>query len=306
MARGANDMNVTFRQLRYFLTLSEHLHFGRAAQILNISQPPLSASLKQLEDNLGFRLMERTNKSVRLTPAGAIFAEHAARVLGQMKSAQNIAAQISRGTRGELSIGFVPSMLFRRLPALLNSFQESYPNIELKIEEMNSRTQVQSLVNHNIDIGFVHGSSFPEGVVYTPIETERLMCCVPKGHRFARRSQISIADLSGDRVLVFARDFAPHYHDKIVGLLHAENITPHLQFRIQHWFTILVLVSQGMGVSIVPRSMSRSDFVDVVFIDIRNTTAEHEVSMIRRDETPPDVLQAFITLMREQYQLPHH
>lgn len=306
MARTPIDIGITFRQLRYFLTLSEHLHFGRAAQALHISQPPLSASLKQLEDNLGFKLIDRTSKSVRLTPAGVIFAEHAARVMGQMKSAQEIATQIAQGLKGEITVGFVPSMLFRNLPKLLNAFEERYPSIKLNIEEMNSTTQIKHILNHKLDVGFVHASSFPEGISSTPIEIERLVCCIPNEHRFAKRNQISIADLRGDRMLVFARDFAPHYHDKIVALLRSGNIEPHLQFRIQHWFTILVLVKQGLGVSIVPRSLRNNDFVDVSYVDLKNSMAEHEVTLIRRAGTPSDTCKAFLRLTCEHYQIPSY
>lgn len=297
------DINITLRQLRYFLTLAKHLHFGRAATALNISQPPLSTSLKQLEDNLGFRLFDRTNKSVHLTPAGVVFADHAVRVLGQLQAAHDLAAQTASGMLGKLTVAFVPSMLYRRLPPLLKKFQEAYPGIELHLHEMNSAAQIAQLAAHTIDFGLVHATTSPDGIISTPLKTERLVCCVPKTHRLAERGQISLHELAGDVILVFARDFAPRYHDRIIGLLHAANLQPHVQFRLQNWFTILVLVNHGMGVSIVPRSLTESHFADVRYIDLLEPNAEHQVAMIRRDEPLSDAGRAFMSLMKTHYNM---
>ncbi|MFH3480496.1 LysR family transcriptional regulator [Xanthobacter variabilis] len=294
-------MAITFRQLQHFLVLSEQLHFGRAARLLNISQPPLSASLKQLEEHLGFQLIDRSSKTVRLTPAGVVFAEHAARILGQLRSAQEIAGQTARGTVGKLTVAFVPSMLYRRLPALLKDFQERFPQVELHLQEMNSTRQIEQLISHKIDVGFVHATPFPDAIATLPLEVERLMCCVPRQHRLAGRSQVSLRELAGERILVFARDFAAHYHDRIVGLLRSAHVEPHLNYRIQSWFTVIALVSQGMGVSIVPRSLIRSHVADVTYIELAEPTAEHHVALAWRMEANSDACSAFVASIREHY-----
>lgn len=294
-------MAITFRQLQHFLVLSEHLHFGRAARALHISQPPLSTSIKQLEEHIGFQLIDRTTKAVRLTPAGAVFAEHAARILGQLQSAQEIAGQTARGTVGKLTVAFVPSMLYRRLPAMLKSFQERFPDVELHLQEMNSTRQIEQLLTHKIDAAFVHATLFPEQVATLSLEVERLVCCLPRQHRLAGRSRISLRELAGEKILVFARDFAAHYHDRIVGLLHAANLEPHLNYHIQHWFTVVALVSQGMGVSIVPRSLSASHFADVVYVELDEPAAAHQVALAWRAQETSDACRAFVASIREQY-----
>lgn len=292
---------ITFRQLQHFLALSEQLHFGRAARALHISQPPLSASLKQLEEHLGFQLIERTSKSVRLTPAGAVFASHAARILGQLQAAQEVAGQTARGTVGKLTVAFVPSMLYRRLPALLKGFQDRFPQVELHLQEMNSTRQIEQILNHKVDVGFVHATPFPDTVATLSLEVERLVCCLPPGHRLAGRSRLSLRELAGEKILVFARDFAAHYHDRIVGLLRAAHVEPYLNYHIQHWFTVVALVSQGMGVSIVPRSLSTSHFADVAYVELDEATAAHEVALAWRAEGATDACRAFVTSIREQY-----
>lgn len=273
-------MAVTFRQLQQFLVLSQELHFGRAAARLNISQPPLSASLKQLEETLGFALMDRSNRSVRLTAAGAVFAEHAARILGQLDAARALAEQQAKGTAGTLAVTFVPSMLFRDLPRSLRRFEEAHPNVRLELHEMNTTRQIEALLQGEADVGFIHAVPLPPELTSHRIETERLVCCVPRNHRLAARSRISISDMAGEKVLVFSREFAAHYHDRIVGLLRTADVEPYEPYHVQHWLTVLALIAQGMGISLMPLSLSRAPMVDVVFLEIEEPHAEHEIQMI--------------------------
>ncbi|MFD2740980.1 LysR family transcriptional regulator [Sulfitobacter aestuarii] len=286
-------MAITFRQLQQFLVLSKELHFGRAAKRLNISQPPLSVSMKQLEETLGFLLLNRERKGVRLTPAGAVFAEHCARILGQLDAARALAEQRSKGASGTLTVSFVPSMLFRDLPRTLRNFEETYPAAELDLQEMNTNRQIDNLLRGAVDVGFIHAVPLPPELAFHSIETERLVCCVPRQHRLAGRSRISISEMAGEKVLVFAREFAAHYHDRIVSLLRAADVEPYTPYRIQHWFTVIALVAQGMGISLVPRSLSRSAMADVTYIEIDEPDAEHEVQMIWRASTQSDLTKTF-------------
>nr|WP_321507107.1 LysR family transcriptional regulator [uncultured Celeribacter sp.] len=287
-------MAITFRQLQYFLALAEELHFGRAAERLHISQPPLSASLKQLEHTLGFPLMERTNRVVRLTPAGAVFANHARRILGQLSVAEASAAQTAHGGSGTLRVAFVPSMLFRHLPARLRGFRDAHPNVDLILKEMNTARQVEALSKHEIDVGFIHAIPLPPEIDHQTLETERLVCCLPRDHRLATRSRVRLGDLAGERVLVFSREFAEHYHDRIVALLRAAGIAPYPNYHVQNWFTIVALVAQGMGVSLVPKSLGSSTFSDVVYVEIEEADAQHQVSLIWNKADAPGTVAPFV------------
>ena len=286
-------MAITFRQLQQFLVLSKELHFGRAAKQLNISQPPLSVSIKQLEENLGFMLLRRERKGVRLTPAGAVFAEHCARILGQLDAARALAEQRAKGATGTLTVSFVPSMLFRNLPRTLRNFQETYPAAELELQELNTNRQIEALLQGKVDVGFIHAVPLPPELQSHSIETERLVCCVPRQHRLARRSRIAISEMSGEKVLVFSREFAAQYHDRIVSLLRSADVEPYTPYRIQHWFTVIALVAQGMGISLVPRALSRSAMADVIYIEIDEPDAEHEVQMIWNADTQSDLTKTF-------------
>ncbi|SEJ73010.1 transcriptional regulator, LysR family [Pseudooceanicola nitratireducens] len=291
-------MAITFRQLEYFLALSEELHFGNAARKLNISQPPLSASLRQLEETLGFALMIRSNRSVRLTEAGAVFAKHAARLLHQLQQAETIAAQTAKGTSGTLSVGFVPSMLFRRLPEILSQFQEAYPKVDLILQEMNTAGQIDLIEHHQLDVGFIHGAPLPDQVQDHLLETERLVCCLPRGHRLAGRSKISIQQLSGEKVIVFERAYAEYNYDRIAELLAEGGMKPNDGYKLRNWFTVVTLVSQGMGVALVPQSLSRMDYGDVSYAEIDGPAAEHRVSMICHADSGNEVLREFLRFVK--------
>lgn len=297
-------MAITLRQIRYFLVLSEELHFGRAAERLHISQPPLSASLRQLEEDLGVRLMERGSGSARLTEAGAVFADRAARALGQLDSAREAVALVAGGAAGAVSVGFVPSMVLRDLPRLMTGFEQSHPGIELRFEEMNSGGVLERLQAHDIDLGFLHAMPLPEGVAHLELQRERFVCCLPRGHRLAGRSRIGLGELAGERVLVFSRDYAAHYHDRITGLLRAAHVEPHLDFRIRSWFTIVALVAQRMGVSLVPQSLARAGAGEVAFVEVSEAEAEHGIALVWREGGLSDAARSFLAAARAFYAAP--
>lgn len=278
-------MNFTFRQLRYFLVLAEELHFGRAARRLNISQPPLSASLRQLEEDLGVQLLDRTSRSVRLTPAGKLFAARVSAGLGQLDEAWEVTREAASGTMGTLRIGFVPSMIFRGLPQMLRAFTERHPHIALELQELNSARQIARLAGGDregraLDVGFIHACPLPTGMAERVILDERFVCCVSHTHRLARRRRIGLRELKGETVLVFSRAYAAHYHDRIVGLLRAAEVEPELSHEVSHWLTVLSLVSQGIGVSLVPQCLVRSGFTDVAFLDVMEKDARHDTCCI--------------------------
>lgn len=286
-------MAATFRQLRYFLVLAEELHFGRAAARLHISQPPLSASLKQLEQSLGFELLHRNQRGVRLTPAGRLYAESIGQILSQLEAAEAAAAQTAQIISGKLIVAFVPSMLFRNFDTTLKEFHEAYPDVELQLHEMNTVKQVEGLINRSIDLGFVHSVSLPDQIAEQVLETERLMCCVPRDHRLAARGRIRLADLQDEQVLLFSREFAPQFYDKIVDLLAGSSCQPYRGYHIQHWFTVVALVGCGMGVSLVPQSLSRSKFGNVRYLEIEEAEAQHRISLLWHRDNPNDLLTLF-------------
>lgn len=291
-------MAITFRQLQQFLVLAEELHFGKAAKRLAISQPPLSASLKQLEQTLGYALMIRTKKSVHLTPAGAVFAGQVRRILEELGAATAMARQVAFGMAGAVSVGFVPAMLFRGLPAVLRRFEEAHPRVQLTLCERNTAHQIADVLAHRVDVGFIHSVPLPDQLDEHRMAPEGLACCVPRTHRLAGRSRIDLKALAGEKVILFSRAFAPYYHDKIVALLKASDIEPFLGYDVQHWLTVVALVSQGLGVSLVPRSLALAGLGDVSFVDVAARNAQHTVSLVWHREAGNEATALFVEFVR--------
>lgn len=291
-------MPLTLRQLRQFLVLSEELHFGRAAERLHISQPPLSAGLKQLEAHLGFQLMDRSKKAVQMTPAGAAYAAEVRKILDQLNSAEALGRRLAHGTEGNLSIGFVPSMLLLQFPKLLSEFESLYPRATLTLNEASTEKQLELISNHMLDVGFVHVSDFPDNVVSTPIIKENLICCVGKDHRLAGRSRIEIRELAGERVLLFDRGYAGHYYDWIESTLRARRIAVHTGYVLKNWAGVIALVSQDLGVALVPRSLAQSFFSDVSFVELEEAIAEHTVFLAWSEQAENPIKDEFVNYVQ--------
>ncbi|HEY0202390.1 MAG TPA: LysR family transcriptional regulator, partial [Burkholderiaceae bacterium] len=171
---------MEFRHLRYFLVLAEELHFGRAAQRLSISQPPLSLNIQQLEASVGTRLFARNSRGVQLTEAGTAFVPQARALLEQAGEAARHARDVGQGLAGRLHVGFVGAMLYRGLPQMLGRFQALHPDLRVELRELNSQAQLVELNHGQLDAGFVHSLRVPPHFAQRLVADEPLLCCVPR------------------------------------------------------------------------------------------------------------------------------
>lgn len=264
-------MAPTFRQLRYFTVLAEELHFGRSARRLNISQPPLSASIQQLEQAVGAQLLDRTSRHVVLTPAGRIFAERARRLLDDLAESAGLARRIALSPGGVVRVGFVPSMIFRGMPQMLTSFQRHHPEYSIQLIDMNSGSQVEALVEGRIEIGFVHCLDLETNLQSILIATEPFVCCLPADHFLARRASLSLAELGQLPQIMFTRERAPSYHDHIMGLFKTANVVPLVAHEVSNWLTIVAMVGHGLGAALVPRALAKIGIGRAVFCSLSET-----------------------------------
>jgi len=175
---------MELRHLRYFVALTEELHFGRAADRLSITQSPLSAAIQALEGELGVQLFERTSKHVRMTPAGAAFLIEVRSILQQVKLAGETAQSIAAGMRGRLDIGFTGSMIYRQVPAIITTFKLQFPSIDVNLREMSTSEQINALSRGELDAGFANSMTIPGGLAGAPLPNDELLCCLPEAHPF--------------------------------------------------------------------------------------------------------------------------
>lgn len=262
------DPRLEFRHLRYFLVLAEELHYGRAAQRLAISQPPLSVAIQQLEATVGARLLDRDSKSVRLTPAGEAFRAGAAALLQQTAEACALAREVQAGEVGRLRLGFVGSVLLNGLAGWLQAFQARYPRTEVVVVELNSQDQIEALLREELDLALIHTDRLPPALAHRPLYSEPFLCCLPAGHAAAQgpaHEPLSLASLREEPFILFSRKGSPDYHARIVEMCREQGFYPRLQHEGRHWLSVVSLVAQGLGVSIVPAALRRAGLQGAVF-----------------------------------------
>ncbi|WP_019449850.1 LysR substrate-binding domain-containing protein [Cupriavidus sp. BIS7] len=289
---------MEFRHLRYFLVLAEELHFGRAARRLSISQPPLSLNIQQLEASVGARLFERDSRGVRLTAAGRAFQESAAALLAQAEQARLLAREIEAGAVGRLRVGFVGSMLYRGLPQRLQEFQARYPGIHVALTELNSQEQIDALLHGELDAGFVHTSRVPDELAATLAHSEAFVCCMPAGHPLGSQNTVALTDLRGEAFVLFSRKASPDYYSRIFDMCAAQGFYPQIRHEVRHWLSVVSLVSQGMGVAVVPAALARSGMAGAVFRPLADATVPSEVYCVWKQAPDHPARDHFVDTVR--------
>jgi DNA-binding transcriptional LysR family regulator len=293
---------MELRHLRCFLALAEELHFGRAAQRLALSQPPLSVAIQQLEASIGARLFVRNSKSVQLTAAGHALLPQARALLERTQLAIQVARDAEQGVIGHLSVGFVGTMLYRGLPELLKQFRHTHPRLRLVLRELSSSEQWQEILQDRLDVGFVHATAVPLGLQHLLVARQPLVLCVPASHPMAKNhSEIALSMLRDEPLALVSREVSPDYHDRILHLCLQAGWQPAERYELRHWLSVVSLVSQGMGVALVPQALQRSGLSGVVFLPLQASTLPYETRCVWRDSNPNPALPALLSLCRSLY-----
>ena len=267
---------MELRHLRYFVVLAEELHFGRAARRLAISQPPLSVAIRQLEESVGAQLFERNSKAVRLTAAGDALRISAHTLLRDSEEALTEARHVAQGSAGRLRIGFVGAMLYRGLPQALKRFQAAHPAVRVTLTELNSGEQMAELLHGRMDVGFAHTRRVPSELQCRLLVSEPFVACLPAEHRLARKGKIAVADLREDSFVLFSRSASPDYHARILSICGDAGFWPEVRQEVRHWLAVVSLVTQGMGVALVPDAMRHCALPGAVFRPLDGTLTPSE------------------------------
>jgi DNA-binding transcriptional LysR family regulator len=285
--------------LRYFVVLAEELHFGRAAQRLAITQPPLSSAIKALEDELGVQLLERSSKHVALTPAGRAFLKEARLVLERVASASETARAVAAGKRGRLELGFTGSMIYRDVPRIVARFSEALPDIDVHLRELSSSEQIDALLHGQLDVGFVNAATVPAPLAAIPLADDVLVCCVAASHRLADRAEVDLADLADDVFVMFSRDVAPANHDNVIAVLSRAGVHPRTRHAARQWLSIVALVASGMGVALVPASVAKAGIAGARMLPIRGGGARSAGLLVWNGERRSPLVESFTAIAGE-------
>jgi len=274
-------MNIELRHLRYFVAVAEELHFGRAAARLRISQPPLSQQIQILEQQIGARLLARTNRSVNLTAAGQQFLTDARQILGQVEAAAARAERLHHGETGELRIGFTSSAPFiKSVSDSLSTFRKRYPDVHIQMREINTRQQIAPLNDGELELGLMRNTRLPETLAWKLVLREPLLAMVHRDHPLAACESISLHALAHEPFVFFDPHVGTGLYDDILGLLHRFNISPYITQEVGEAMTIIGLVSAGLGVSILPASFQRVRLSDVVWLPLQEPEARSEMWLV--------------------------
>ncbi|KAB1663919.1 LysR family transcriptional regulator [Pseudoclavibacter sp. CFCC 13611] len=247
---------MELRQLRYFVTVAEELHFGRAARRLHISQPPLSVQIQKLESELEVTLLRRSTRHVELTPAGTELASRLRPVLADLDECFVDLHELENGQRGRLSVGFVSSANYTLLPAAVRQFRSRLPRVALELRPLTSAEQIDGLYNGDIDLGIVRDTPPSATLAVTELLAERLVACVPSAHPFATRSQVRAAELLALPMITFPHSMMPGYVDQVRSLFGSAIGDLRVAQQVIHQETALSFVAAGGGFTVLPESVT--------------------------------------------------
>ena len=274
-------------QLRCFVAVAEELHFGRAAQRLNMTQPPLSRHIQVLERILGVELFHRSSRSVRLTAAGGAFLAEANRIVEMSENAITTARAAAEGQQGMVGLGFTAASGYSFLSRFIGRMQESLPGVRFLLKEMVTGEQIDNLLSARIDLGLLRPPVRRAELDSCRVLQERFIVCshasVPETDRPRR-----LADFDGLPLITYAPDKARYFHDLLTGLFANARAEPQLVQHLAQIHSILMLVSAGHGFALVPETSRRLHPEDVVFSDLEDAQpiVELHASWRRDNENP--------------------
>ncbi|MET0288067.1 MAG: LysR family transcriptional regulator [Pseudoxanthomonas sp.] len=292
---------MEIRHLRYFLAVAETLNFTKAAEQLHIAQPPLSRQIQQLEEELGTQLIVRTSRPIRLTEAGRLFHQEAVQLLGRLEQMKEAARRVGHSQRRVLSIGFVASVLYGGLPAVVRRLRLQRPELEIRLTEMMSGEQVEALKAGRIDLGFGRIRSHDAAVERLVLREERLVAALPHDHALARSIKpLSPTQLAGRRLIVYPSRPRPSFADQVLSLLADHGAHPREVQEVGELQTALGLVASQAGICLVPAS-ARTMRADLHYRLVDDEHATSPVILSYRRNDTSDLVDAVKGCIRAVY-----
>ncbi|MFP3515350.1 LysR substrate-binding domain-containing protein [Pseudomonas sp. SIMBA_077] len=256
---------IETRLLRQFIAVAEELNYHKAAARLHMAQPPLSQAINRLEDKLGFSLLTRNRREVKLTPAGSAFLQAAYSTLTTLESGVEHARQVSQGSAGNLTITTLSIACYTPLLNALRQFREAFPKVQLSLKEMPSAQQVQAIMSAQADIAFMRRppTDTPNMASRLLLE-EAIVMALPMDHSKAQTEHIDLREFAGEDFVFTPHALGSGYHQQLIGLCKAAGFYPNVVQEAAQLQTVIGLVGCGFGVALVPASIASSFMRDKV------------------------------------------
>jgi DNA-binding transcriptional LysR family regulator len=289
---------MELRHLRYFVTLADELHFGRAANRLFIVQPALSKQIQDLENELKVKLLERSKRKVSLTPAGQYFRKEARRILSQVEEIRNHLPMIERGEQGEIRLGYVGSCIHTFLPEVLVALNQQYPAVQTYLSEMTSASQLEALQKGLLDVAFVRNPPFDARWQQSLMFRETFSLVLPADHPIDAENFPGLSAFAQEKFILTTRQDGASYHLQQLSICEDAGFTPHIVHETVHGHTVLQLIEKKLGISFLPSSFWRVTTAAVKFIELTEIPQRAEITALWERENPNPVLRVFLGLLK--------
>lgn len=287
---------MDLRHLRYFDALATTLNFSRAAQVLHMSQPPLSRAIRELEEELGAELILR-GRPLALTPAGRFFHDQSTQILRRLDELQQSTKRMAQGKRSWFGIGFVPSTLYGPLPELIRKMRTENADYEVGLQELTTVQQAEALLSGRIDVGFGRLHLNDPAIACQVIMREPLVVALPHRHTLAKSKKISLARLASEPLILYPARPRPSYADQVLEIFRTHRLVPNVVLEANELQTAIGLVSAGIGLALVPASVQRLHRDDVLYIALSDAKAHSPLIMNSRVGDNSEGLAAFRALV---------
>lgn len=287
---------MELRHFRAFAAVAEELHFGRAAARLYVAQPALSQQIKHLERDLGVQLLERTTRQVRLTNAGAVFEEHARRVLAEADRARESVLLAEQGERGEIRVGLTGVTTWRLLPRMSRAYRERFPLVRLELHPaVFSGAHLDALTVGGIDVCFIR-APVPPPLASRVLLDEDLVAVLPEEHRLARRSSVALADLAEEKFVSYPARQGSSLRDTAMRACTSAGFWPRVVQEAPDTHTVVALVGAAVGVALLPASAEKLQLEGVVFRPVTGADLRVPIALAWRRGDPSPVLGGFLAV----------
>lgn len=292
---------MNLRQLRQFLAVANARNFSRAAEALNIAQPPLSRTIRQLEDDIGGMLFDRSARPLLLTPLGQLLHEHARQIINRMDGMQDMMRTAAATDRRRFTIGFVASTIYARLPELIRAFRKRAPEVELTLVESSTLEQINALKDGRIDVGFGRIRFEDPAIKRTILRNERLAVALPRAHELSCSEQaLTLRQVAAEPQILYPRSPRPSYADQVISMFRDHGLEPKIAHEARELQIAIGLVAAEEGLAIVPESISRSRSHDVVYRDLVEAVTSPIIMSQRMNDRSPE-LRIMAGVIAEQY-----
>jgi DNA-binding transcriptional LysR family regulator len=274
---------MELRRIQYFVAVAEEAHFGRAAERLQMAQPPLSQQIKALEAEMGVVLFHRTTRKVELTPAGQRFLDRARAILASVDEAVTEAAQVADGQLGRIAIGFTGSATYDLLPSLVRVLRADLPGIELDIRgEMLTPDQVAALTDGSLDLGLLRPPVRNAGIEVHVLRREPLIAVLPEHHPLAGHDRVPLPDLRDDPFITYPSHHRSVVYEAVTDACQRAGFFPRAVHEVGETSTLVSFVAAGLGVALVPASVQHLRITGATYLPLAGTTREVELALATR------------------------